>query len=91
MDNLRYVHFHHFTDESVINTLVHTCYSTCDLSDSNGNVEDMTDTSLNDFNSCCNSVSTTSGYGILLRGGTTCTALCKFCCNYIPLQILILI
>ena len=88
MDNLRYVHFHHFTDESVVNILSLTCYSTCDLSNSNGNIEDTSiprDQSIGDINNCCNSVSTTSGYGETLRIGTTCTALCKFCCNYISL------
>ena len=94
MDNLRYVHFHHFIDGSITNIALVTCYSTCDLSNSNGNVQDTNnpmDSPTDDLNSCCNSVSRTSGYSITQRGNIgPCTVLCKFSCNYISLQILIL-
>ena len=83
-----YVHFHHFIDESITNSLQLACFSTCDLSNSNNNVQDMLDQFTGDLNSCCNSVSTTSGYGVRERGTTPCTTLCKFCCNHISLQLL---
>ena len=84
-----------FIDESVTNSDEAVCYSTCDLSNPAGSVQDadMMDTSFDDFNSCCNSASTTSGYDIIFRvearSTPSCTALCKFCCNYISVLILI--
>ena len=74
------------TDESVINTVQLTCYSMCgsDMVDADNN---SMDTTTNDFNGCCNSVSTTSGYSATAL--STCTTVCKFYYNhYISLYIL---
>ena len=70
-------------DGSVINSFGIECYSNCDsdMLDTTNSV----DTSPNDFNGCCNSVSTTSGYG---STSINCDAACKLCYNhYISLHI----
>ena len=72
------------TDDSVINTEELTCYSICgsDMVDADNSMDNTT----NDFNGCCNSVSTTSGYSA--TASPTCTIACKFYYNhYISLYI----
>ena len=76
-------------DLSVTNPLPLTCYSNCGLVNLDGDVVDMvnpSDMSDDDFNGCCDTSSTTSGYGI--TGTPTCIGICKFCYNhYISLHI----
>ena len=71
-------------DDSVMNSAAVACFSNC-----GSNTPDSTnlqDLSTNDFNGCCNTASSTSGYGIT---AAICTTECKFYYNYyIFLQIL---
>ena len=61
----------------------HICYSNCGLINSDGDVVDIDNPddayeSINDVNECCNTVSTTTGYGI----PGTCITACKFSYNH---------
>ena len=63
---------------TVRNLLAHTCFSNCGIINSDSDVEFGSDEALNDYNKCCDSVSTTSGFS-LTGISATCTTACKFC------------
>ena len=57
-------------DESVMNSQTYLCFSNC----ATDTVDNTTDTTSFDENTCCTTASTTSGYGDAM----TCNASCKF-------------
>ena len=63
-------------DPSVRNAEEVTCFSNCDSDVIDA--DNPSDASVDDFNECCNTVSTTSGYGF----PGNCFVACKFCYNY---------